>query len=60
MVKYLKRLNRRETNEEEYYHWNEDCEDYPLRGKETIMVFPVKPSHIRTCSKCEQLDKSKR
>jgi hypothetical protein len=58
MAKYLKRLNRREVKEEEHYHWNKDCEDYPLRGKETLMIFAEKPSHITACPKCEQLDKS--
>ena len=58
MAEYLKRLHRRQPDEEEYYHWQTICPDYPRKGKETIMVFKDKPSHFIHCPRCAQLDKS--
>jgi len=57
MVEYVKKVHSEQSEGEEYYHWHKDCPDYPLRGKETILIFKNKPSHIQPCPKCTQLDK---
>ena len=49
--------NLQRTREGEYYHWQEECPEYPLRRDETILIFKNKPSHIPPCPKCTQLDK---
>jgi hypothetical protein len=56
MAEYVKRLQRRQPDQEEYYHWKTDCPDYPRRGKEILMIFPDKPLHIPPCPRCTQLD----
>ncbi len=58
MAEYLKRVQRRKPDEEEYYHWQNECPDYPERGTEPIMVFKERPSHIMSCPLCVQLDRS--
>jgi len=58
MAEYLKRVQKRKPDEEEYYHWQNKCPDYPRRGKETIMVFKEKPSHIMSCPRCVHLERS--
>ena len=60
MTEYVKRLHRRQPDQEEYYHWKTDCPDYPRRGKEIIMIFPDKPPHIPPCPKCTQLDRDEK
>ena len=57
MVEYVKRVYSEQSDQEEYYHWHRECSDYPVRGKEAILVFKNKPSHLLPCPKCTQLDK---
>jgi len=56
MAEYLKRIHGEQSDLDEYYHWNKECPDYPRRGKETILVFKNRPSHIPPCPKCTQLN----
>jgi len=60
MAEYVKRVHRRQPDQEEYYHWKTDCPDYPRRGKETLMIFKNEPLHIQPCPRCTQLDKDER
>ena len=60
MTEYLKRLHRRQPDQEEYYHWKTDCPDFPRRGKKIIMIFQNKPLHFSPCLKCTQLDKDEK
>lgn len=57
MAEYVKRVHSEQPDQEEYYHWHKECPDYPRRGKETVLIFKNKPSHIPPCPKCTQLDK---
>jgi hypothetical protein len=58
MAEYVKRVayTREQSDLEKYFHWQKECPDYPRRGKETILIFKNKPSHIPPCPKCAQLD----
>jgi hypothetical protein len=57
MVEYVKRVRVKKPGQVEYYHWHIECPDYPKRGEETVLIFKKKPSHIKPCPKCVQLDK---
>jgi hypothetical protein len=56
MAGYVKRVHSEKSVEGEYYHWHNECPDYPKRGKETILIFKKKPTHIPPCPKCAKLD----
>jgi hypothetical protein len=56
MVEYVVRVHVKQGNLEEYYHWRKECPDYPERGRETVLIFKKRPSHIQPCPKCSQLD----
>jgi hypothetical protein len=60
MAGYVKRVHSEKSDKEEYYHWHNECLDYPQRGKETILIFKKKPTHIPQCPKCTQLDSKKK
>jgi len=37
MAEYVKRLHSEQSDQDGYYHWHNECPDYPRRGKETIL-----------------------
>jgi hypothetical protein len=61
MAEYVKRVayTREQSDLEKYFHWQKGCPDYPRMGKEAVLIFKNKPSHIPPCPKCAQLDKKK-
>jgi hypothetical protein len=53
MVEYLKIVK------EDYYHWRTDCPDYPMKGRNTMLIFKKKPTHVQPCPKCQKLEDDK-
>jgi len=60
MAEYVKRAHSKQSAQVEYYHWHKECPDYPRRGKETVLIFKNKPSHIPPCPKCTQLNSERK
>jgi len=56
MAEYVKRVRGEKKDQEEFYHWNKDCSKYPKRGRETVLIFKKRPSHIPPCPECTELD----
>jgi hypothetical protein len=54
MTEYVKRVQKRQSDQE-FYHGHKECPDYPIRRKETILIFKNKPSHVPPCPKCTEL-----
>ena len=59
MVEFIKKVDSAKVDQE-YLHWNIDCPDYPQKGKDSVLIFKVRPAHVNLCPKCIELDKSKR
>ena len=38
MAVYVKRTHRQKNDKEEYYHWHTDCQYYPRKGIDTILM----------------------
>jgi hypothetical protein len=55
----VKSVHSEESDKGEYYHWHNECPDYPQRGRVTILIFQKKPTHLQPCHKCAQLDSKK-
>jgi hypothetical protein len=58
MTEYVKRV-KKEQADQQFYHWHEECPNYPIRGKETILIFKNKPQHVLPCPKCTELGTKK-
>jgi hypothetical protein len=59
MSLYVKRVQSEQADKGKYYHWHSKCPEYPQRGKETILIFKKRPTHLPPCPKCSQLDNKK-
>ena len=60
MVEYVKTVNIKDEEQKEYYHWHTECPDFPLKERESVLIFKVEPLHLTPCPKCIELDKASR
>jgi len=52
MPEYVKRV----YGEDKRWHWNPDCPDYPIRGKETVLMLSNTPKGV-VCPKCLEVQR---
>jgi hypothetical protein len=52
MPEYVKRV----TGDDERWHWNQNCPEYPNRGKETVLILGTSPRGV-VCQICSEAER---